>query len=171
MLAFILQKFLRNHSLIDSTPPWYTKIEMKPRYENDVVTMYWDIPEYTGHVDETEEHVLRPDGKIVLKEEKCIYVLEMSMPWIENRESKLAEKTEKYKDLVQTLKVDNPTFEVKQLTFIVDCLGGYSKSFLDSLKTMGFDKTEIDKICLDVQKIAVTEAANSINKFKVLTTR
>ena len=142
---------------------------MKPRYENGNMVVYWDIPEYTGHDDEKEEHVLRPDGKIVLKEKKCIYVLEMSMPWIENRESKLVEKTEKYRGVIQALKVDNPTFEVKQLTFIVDCLGGYSKSFHDSLKTMGFDKTEIDRICLDVQKITVTEAANSINRFKVLT--
>ena len=160
---------MRKHSLLDSTPPWYTKVAIKPRYENDNVVVHWDIPEYTGHVDEVEQHAQRPDGKIELKKEKRIYVLEMSIPWIKNRESKLDEKVEKYKGIVQTLKIDNPGFEVKQLTFIIDCLGGYSKSFLESLKALGFDRGEIDRTCLDVQKIALTEAANSINRFKVAT--
>ena len=131
--------------------------------------MYWDIPEYQGHDDEEDDKVLRPDGKIIRKDVKKIYVLEMSIPWIDNRESKINEKVEKYKSIVQGMKVDNPLFEVQQLTFIVDCLGGYSKSFLDALKTLGFTKTEIESICLDTQKIVISEATSTINKFKVLT--
>ena len=55
------------------------------------MTILWDIPEYSGR-DDDEDHVLRPDGKIVLNVEKQIYVLEMSVPWIEHREAKFEEK-------------------------------------------------------------------------------
>ena len=93
----------------------------------------------------------------------------MSVPWIVNRKTKFEEKVEKYKSAIQTLKVDNPLYNIQQITFIVDCLGGYSKSFIDALKIMEFDKWEIEKMCLDIQKILITEATSTINKFKVLT--
>ena len=169
VLQHIMFKFLQKHSLVDKTPPWYTKVIIKPLYENNDVTVYWDIPEYQGHDDEEDDKVLRPDGKILRKDVKKIYVLEMSIPWIDNRESKINEKVEKYKSIVQSMKVDNPLFEVQQLTFIVDCLGGYSKSFLDALKTLGFNSIEIESICFDTQKIVISEATSTINKFKVLT--
>ena len=116
-----------------------------------------------------EDRVLRPDGKIILKTQKIIYVLEMSIPWITNRESKMDEKINKYKSIVQSLKVDNPLFEVHQLTFIVDCLGGHSKSFIEGVKSLGFQKHEIERMCLDIQKIIITEATSTINRFKMLT--
>ena len=169
VLQYILFKFLKKCKLIESVPPWFTKVEIKPHYENEDVVVYWDIPEYSGHMDEEDDKVLRPDGKIVLKKQKQIYVLEMSIPWIDNRTVKMSEKIEKYKGIVQTLKVDNPSFKVQQLTFIVDCLGGYSKSFIEALRVLEFDKNEIDKMCLDIQKIVVTEATTTINRFKVLT--
>ena len=169
VLQYIIFKFLAKHHIIDSVPPWYTKVVIKPQYENDDIVVYWDIPEYSGYDDEDDDKVLRPDGKIILKNRKQIYVLEMSIPWIDNRETKFVEKVEKYKYIIQSLKVDNPLYEVQQLTFIVDCLGGYSKSFTESLKTLGFKKFEIEKMCLDIQKIVITEATSTINRFKVLT--
>ena len=36
----------------------------------------------------------------VLKKKKEIYVLEMSIPWIENREVKLGDKVEKYENII-----------------------------------------------------------------------
>ena len=111
----------------------------------------------------------RPDGKIILKNEKQIYVLEMSVPWIENRQSKFQEKEEKYRGIIQTLKVNNPTYNVKQLTFIIDCLGGYSNNFVENLKLLGFTNNEIYCMTFAIQKIVLTEAARTINHFKVLT--
>ena len=93
----------------------------------------------------------------------------MSIPWIDNRQAKLSEKVEKYKDIIQTMKIDNPLFKVQQITFIVDCLGGYSNTFIEALRLLELDKNEIDKICLDIQKILITEATTTINRFKVLT--
>ena len=85
------------------------------KYLHKTNKVYWDIPEYSGMEDESVGEPLRPDGKIADKKEKFIFVLEMSVPWIENRKSKLEEKNTKYTDTVQYLKVDNPGYTVKQL--------------------------------------------------------
>jgi len=169
VLQYILFRFLKKHGLIDSLPPWYTKITIKPKYENEELSLYWDIPEYSGYEDEEEDKVLRPDGKIVMKKKKEIYVLEMSVPWLTNRQSKQTEKEDKYLSIVQSLKVDNPHYSVQQVTFIVDCLGGYSNFFIKALQILEFSTCEIRKMCLDVQKILISEATSTINKFKVLT--
>ena len=137
-------------------------------YSNDDTTIYWDIPEYSGYENESDQH-LRPDGKIIRKSDKTIFVLEMTVPWIENRETKEAEKVEKYRRIVQSLKVDNKEFEVKQLTFVIDCLAGYSKSLPCSLRELGFTERECEVVLLGIQKIIVTEAVSLMNHFKVLT--
>ena len=167
-LQFIMFNFLSKYNLIDASPPWYSKVEIKPMYEKDDITVYWDIPEYSGYADETEQP-LRPDGKIVNRKEKVIFLLEMTVPWIENRESKEEEKVEKYQHIVQSLKIDNPGYDVKQLTFVIDCLGGYSKSLPSSLRLMKLSVREVDSVILGIQKIIVTEAVSLINRFKVLT--
>ncbi len=92
----------------------------------------------------------------------------MTVPWIENRTLKEEEKINKYQHIVQSLKIDNPGYDVKQLTFVMDCLGGYSKSLPSSLRSMKFSVREIDNIVLGMQKIIVTEAVSLINRFKVL---
>ena len=169
VLQYIIFNLLVKYNILESCPAWYSKVVIKPRYSNEDIDVYWDIPEYSGHENEDEDRTQRPDGKIVLKKEKQIYVLEMSVPWIDNRQSKFQEKEEKYRGIIQTLKVDNPTFNVKQLTFIIDCLGGYSANLVENLKLLGFTKNSIDSMLFAVQKIVVSEAARTINHFKVMT--
>ena len=49
--------------------------------------------------------------KIYFKNEKKIVVIEMSVPWIENRESKLTEKIDKYKrSQFRSANYSNPLF-------------------------------------------------------------
>ena len=93
----------------------------------------------------------------------------MSVPWIENRSIKLDEKVNKYTHIIQNLKLDNPGFLVKQSTFIIDCLGGYSKDLIDNLTSVGLTRKEIDEILPGMQKIVISEANALINCFKVLT--
>ncbi len=169
VLQFIVFKFLNKNGLIAELPPWYTKICIKPCYENNELQLYWDIPEYSGYDTELENGPLRPDGKIINIKKKSILVLEMSVPWIENRKSKLEEKESKYVNIIQGLKVDNPGFEVQQLTFIVDCLGGFSKDLPENLALLDFTKKDIDSILPGIQKIVITEANAVINNFKIST--
>lgn len=171
VLQYIMFKFLHKNNMINELPAWYTKIVIKPAYKNDEIEVYWDIPEYSGYDDDLEHGPLRPDGKVINKTTKNIFVLEMSIPWIENRISKSQEKDEKYVNIVQNLKVENPGYVVQQLTFIVDCLGGYSKDLRDKLRLLGLTTTEIDSILPGIQKILVIEANSVINHFKILTVK
>ena len=169
VLQYIVMKFLHKNSMISECPPWFTKICIKPRYAKDDIEVLWDIPEYSGYDNELENGPLRPDGKIIDKKSKSILVLEMSIPWITNRKSKLEEKEKKYSNIVQGLKVDNPGYHVKQVTFITDCLGGYSADLIDNLKLLNLTRSDIDSILPGIQRIVVTEANALINSFKVTT--
>lgn len=138
VLQWILFHFLVKQKMAEKCPAWYSKVTIKPYYENEDAKVFWDIPEYTGHEEEDATHAMRPDGKIVLGKKKEIYVLEMSVPWLDNRNAKFDEKESKYVDIVQGLKVNHPGCKVKQLTFIMDSLGGYSKELVESLKCLDF---------------------------------
>jgi len=155
--------------IIEKCPPWYSKVEIKKHYKSEDTEVFWDIPEYSGNVEDDEEKALRPDGKIIMTNEKLIYILEQSVPWLMNREVKLAEKEDKYKNIIRNTKLAYPGYTVKQLTFVIDCLGGYSSSLKESLKQLLFSKTEQQVILFAVQKIVVSEARMLINHFKLVT--
>ena len=70
---------------------------------------------------------------------------------------------------MQNLKVDNPGYLVQQLTFIIDCLGGYSKDFIENLQLLNLTRKEVDSILPGIQRIVITEANAVINHFKILT--
>ena len=137
--------------------------------ENESISLYWDIPEYLGYDDEDETKVLRPDGKLIIKQQSKMFLLEMSVPWIKNREIKFKEKEDKYRDLIASMKILHPDYEIEQITFIVDSLGGYSKSLVDALNTLGFDSNAVKRMLLSIQKIVLTESRYIINRFKQLT--
>ena len=61
-------------------------------------------------------------------------VIEMSCPWVENREEKIAEKTTKYGTLRWELEQRFPDHRVTQYNIIVDVLGGYSRGVRKALK-------------------------------------
>ena len=85
-------KHVSKYGIKPACPPWYTNEKVKPLYENERVCLYWDIPEYLGYDDEDETKVLRPDGKLIIKQQSKMFLLEMSVPWIKNREIKFKKK-------------------------------------------------------------------------------
>ena len=111
----------------------------------------------------------QPDAKIYFKNEKKIVVIEMSVLWIENRESKLTEKIDKYKHVIAKLKCENHGFVVQQATIIIDCLGGFSPSLKNNLKSLNFTTSVINNIIFNMQKVTVSEASAIIHKFKYMT--
>jgi hypothetical protein len=64
--------------------------------------------------------LLRPDGKLIIKQQNKMFVLEMSVPWISNREVKFGKKKKKYKDLIASMKILHPQYDIEQVTFIID---------------------------------------------------
>ena len=93
----------------------------------------------------------------------------MSVPWLDNRSQKFIEKENKYIDIIQNLKINHPQFNVKQLTFIIDSLGGYSHDLITSLKDLKFNSRIIETILYGMQKIVLTEAVSMIRRFKIRT--
>ena len=168
-LQYILFPLLLSQKFIDTYPPWYTPLVIKPRYENEEVILMWDIPEYSGKDDEDEEKLLRPDGKLIFQQKRKIVLLEMSVPWIENREAKLIEKEEKYKGVLTNIRLEYPGFQVEQATFIIDVLGGYSSHLKSNIAKLGYDSVTIEKVVKKLQKIVLSEACYVINKFKIKT--
>ena len=70
------------------------------------------------------------------KDNKKVSVIEMSCPWVENREEKDAEKTTKYWPLRWELGQRYPEYRVKQFNIIVDVLGGYSRDVRKALEEL-----------------------------------
>ena len=169
VLQHILYNYLFKQKLLEKCPPWFSKIEIKSKYENDDILLLWDIPEYSGREENEEVNTLRPDGKLILKNEKVIYILEQTVPWISNRDAGMEKKENKYRNILRSIKLDYPDYEVSQLTFIIDCLGGYDHLLKENIGKLGFTKHELNTILIGIQKIVMSEARETINHFKILT--
>ena len=78
------------------SPPWSSPSEPKPVDENQRAKAYWDELVYAKN---TEVRVNTIDIKKINKGDKKVTLLEMSCPWMENREAKESEKTMRYAPL------------------------------------------------------------------------
>ena len=86
---------------VDSVPPWYSPAQPKALYENSRACHY---------TQSTEVRANRIDPRTVDKESKRVMLLEMSCPWISNRESKDAETTLTYAPLRHEIKMQMPGY-------------------------------------------------------------
>ena len=116
---------------------------------------HWDIPLYADNTHVKENRI---DATIVDKENKKAPVIEMSGPWVENREEKDGKKTTKYGPLHWELKQRYPEYSVTQFNIIVDVLEGYSRDDRKALKEQVGDKK--DTIALQIQKSVITSSLN-----------
>ena len=153
---------IRALDLVTSEVPWFSKTQPKPMYENERAIAYRDIPLYA---DNTHVKANRIDATIVDKENKRVSVIEVSCPWVENREEKDAEKTTKYGPLRWELEQRYPEYRVRQFNIIVDVLGGYSRDVRKALKELVGDKS--DTIALQIQKSVITSSLNIARCFKL----
>ena len=80
----------------NTIPPWFSPTEPKPVDENQRAKAYWDELVYAKN---TEVRVNTIDVRKINKEDKKVTLLEMSCPWMENREAKESEKTMRYASL------------------------------------------------------------------------
>ena len=64
---------------------------------------------------EWEKADTKLDAKLVLKQERYIFILEMAVRWINNREVKYQEKNEKYRNVLEQVEVEYPNYEVNHL--------------------------------------------------------
>ena len=162
---------LHHFKLIDEIPPWYSNKKVTPYLEKDDVKFWWDVPEYSGKedTDEQESNPLRPDGKIMFKngEETIILLIEMTVPWMGNRFEKYLFKKDKYKDIIQNLKLENPGSKVDQITLVVDGFGGYGADLRANIKKVMTDRKKQDSVIMNMQKTVLSSLSNISRRFKV----
>ena len=91
---------------------------------------------------QTQVKANRIDATVIDKTRKQVRVIEMSCPWLENRESKDSEKTTKYSQLRLELTNRHPEYKVNQYNIIMDILGGCSKEVEKNIKELVGDKCE-----------------------------
>ena len=115
------------------------------------------------NADNTLVKANRIDATIVDKENKKVSVVEMSCPWVENREERDAEKTTKYGPLRWELEQRYPEYRVTQFNIIVDVLGEYSRDVRKALKELVGDKS--DTIALQIQKSVITSSAEKLTYY------
>ena len=131
-------------------------------YKSERAIAYWDIPFYA---DSTVVKANRTDATIVDKESETVAVLEMSCPWIQNREEKTDDKTAKYGPLLWELKQRFPKYKVTQYNIIIDVLGGYSKDISQALKQLVGEKRNV--AAQQKQKAVMTSTFNTARTFKI----
>ena len=107
--------------------------------ENEHATAFWDVPLFA---DTTQVKGNRIDATVIDKTSKQVRVIEMSCPWLENRESKDFEKTTKYSQLRLELTNRYPVYKVNPYNIITDVLGGCSKESEQNIKELVGDKCE-----------------------------
>ena len=91
--------------LIEASPPWYSPAKPQPVYEGAHAQAYWDVPVYGEYQDLRSNRI---DARIVNHQEKKVVAMEMSCPWVNNRQKKTSEKTMKYAPLRWELKQKYP---------------------------------------------------------------
>ena len=165
--CFIFQ-LLKKLKLIESAPQWFSLAEVKPQYENENYIVNWDIPEYSGRDGETVRDSARPDGKVVMKGEKKIFLVEQTVPWITNRDHKYTHKCRKYEEIQSFLRMENPGYEVDQITLVIDVFGGYSENLESNIGKV-LNKEETTTVIKNMQRSVISSNAHLSRVFKIRT--
>ena len=106
---------------------------------NEHAIAFWDVPLFAYT---TQVNANRIDATVIDKTSNQFRVIEMSCPWLENRESKDSEKTTKYSQLRLELTNRYAEYKVNQYNIIMDVLGGCSKEVEKNVKELVGDKCE-----------------------------
>ena len=101
------------------------------------------------------------------KKKKKVVLLEMSCPWVGNREIKCAEKTSKYTPLQYELKRRYPGYETEQHNIIIDVLAGSSQGVKENLRQL-VGSGRCNSVLRNMQKAVVSRSLNIARTFKVL---
>ena len=136
--------------------------QFKPMYENELATAYWDVPLCAESNLVTANSI---DATILDKDKREVSLIEMSCPWIENREVKAEEKTIKYAPLRAELKERCPGYQVTQYNIIIDVLGGYSREVKQALKKLVGDRS--NSIAFKMQTSALSNSLRIAKSVKI----
>ena len=162
VLKVLFFDIIEDLGLIEASPPWYSPTKPQPVYEGAHAQAYWDVPVYGEYQDLRANRI---DARIVNHQEKKVIAMEMSCPWVSNRQRKTSEKTMKYAPLRWELKQKYPGYEISQYNIIVDVLGGWSTDVEVAVKELvGRRHRDVLK---KMQRACLSATLNIARTFKV----
>ena len=139
-LEILFFEILQDLGLVDSVPPWYSPMKPKPVFKSNNAQAFWDVPLFAEH-QEVRAH-RSVDARIIKNASKRVITLEMSCPWVTNREKKKEEKITKYGPLRWELKQKYQGYKVKQYNIKMDVLGGWCRDLEVELKELVGSKSK-----------------------------
>ena len=164
VLKVLFFDIIEDLGLIEALPPWYSSTKPQLLYEGPYAQAYWDIPVYGEYQDLRANRI---DAWIINHQEKKVIAIEMSCPWVSNRQKKTSEKTMKYAPLRWELKQKYTGYEISQYNIIVDVLGGWSADVEVAVKELvGRRHRDILK---KMQRACLPITLNIARTFKVAT--
>ena len=123
-----------------------------------------DVPLFAEQV---EVRTNRVDAQVIDKVKKEVILIEMSCPWMENRQVKTEKKMRKYGPLRWELKLQYPGYKVSQHN-IMHVLGGYSKDVRKLIKIKCLMGDRCDLVLKQMQKAILSCTLNIARNFKIL---
>ena len=168
-LKCFFNELLMKCGFISECPPWFSQIKVKPYYDNDDASIWWNIPEFTGATTDDEERIFRPDGKVMLKHAKKIFLIEITISGIDIRQIRYEEKNQKYEAIRRNIMREEPEYTVDQITLVMDSLGGYSKNLCDNIGKVFQDAKIIQRIIHKMQKSVLSGSVHISRCFKLET--
>ena len=142
---------LRSLDLITKVEPWFSQVTPKL-----AAVWEWACDRLLRcHIwlfaDTTQVKANRIDATIIDKTSKQVRVIEMSCPWLENRDSKDFKQTTKYSQMRVELTNRYPEYKVNQYNIIMDVLGGCSKEVEKNIKEL-VGKLRVNQLCAKCKK-------------------
>ena len=98
-----------------------------------------------------------------------IFLIEITISWIDNWEIRFKEKCEKYTDIIQNIKYEEPNYKVDQITLVIDSLGGHSQHLEDNIAKLFPNKLKITSIIKNMQKTVLEQSVQIARRFKLST--
>ena len=163
-LKMIFYELLKDLDLVTSIPSWYSQNTPKPLYENEKGKALWDVPLYAEYAEVRNNRI---DCTVIDMKKKKVLLLEMTCPWVSNREIKCAEKTSKYAPLRYELRRRYPGYKIEQHNITIDALGGSSRSVKESLRQL-VGSGRCNSVLRIMQKAVLSSSLNIVRTFKVL---
>ena len=161
VLKVLFFEILFDLGLIDTVPPWYSPIKPQPVYETAEVQAYWHVPVYWEF---QELRANRVDARIVNNQHKQVIALEMSCPWVSNRDKKMSE-TIKYALLRWGIKQRYPGYDIAQYNITIDVFGGWCKDLNATLQKLVGNRAK--DVLRKMQKACLPGTPNIARTFKV----
>ena len=133
-------------------PPWHSKTQPKPLYENWSALALWDVLAYADGI---EVRANRIDARIVYKELKRVLAIKWAvLGWITAKW-----KAQKYGPLMWELREITSAYQVKQYNTFIDVLGGYSADVSLAVK----NQIVTEKSTTILQRMQRSDISNRLN--------